>query len=145
MFIADDLYQNILSVMPIPCVDLLVIDQKGRVLLVKRSNEPAKGQWWVPGGRVYVGEMRMAAAIRKLWEECGLRNTAPIELVTNDLILPNGQGGISHAIATLYRIEAGAATSVVLDPQSDTAEWRLPSEWLAIGLHPFVREILIRV
>lgn len=90
--------------MPIPCVDLLVLDSGGNVLLLKRSNAPAKGQWWFPGGRVHLGEARAAAALRKLREECGLDTiaAAPEEILTADLILPHGQGCTSHTITTVF-------------------------------------------
>jgi colanic acid biosynthesis protein WcaH len=143
MIIPDDLYRRILPVLPIPCVDLLVVDRGGRVLLVKRRNEPAKGLWWIPGGRVHFGELRAAAALRKLQEECGLRAAgAPLELSTEDLILPNGQGGDSHVIATVYRIDVDAGTPVVLDAQSEAAEWRTVAQWAGLDLHPYIRKLL---
>ncbi len=55
MFIEDKLYEKILQVMPISCVDLLVMDEFGRILLLRRKNEPAAGQWWFLGGRVQFG------------------------------------------------------------------------------------------
>ena len=70
--IPDDIYSLIVRSMPISCVDLLVEDQEGKVLLVKRAYEPAKGQWWFPGGRIHYQELRHKAAKRKLKEECGL-------------------------------------------------------------------------
>jgi ADP-ribose pyrophosphatase YjhB (NUDIX family) len=144
MFIPGDLYKKILLAMPIVCVDLLVLDQAERVLLVKRKNEPAKGQWWVPGGRVHMGETRLAAAVRKLREECGLTadEQSLAEIATEDLILPDGQGGISHAVATVYRVEVGKNPKVVLDGQSDGYEWRTPGAWLAEDIHPYVRGII---
>ncbi len=43
MFIPDELYRKVISILPIPCVDLLVVDHDRRVLPVKRRNEPARG------------------------------------------------------------------------------------------------------
>lgn len=147
MHIPDELYRQILPVMPIPCVDLLVVDTKGKILLVKRRNEPAKGLWWVPGGRVQFGELRAAAALRKLREECGLHSGSrpPLELSTEDLILPNGQGGSSHVIATVYRIDVAAGQPVVLDAQSEAADWRTAKQWAAMDIHPYVLHCLGKV
>lgn len=143
MLIPDDLYRKILIVLPIPCVDLLVVDPDGRVLLVKRRNEPAKGLWWVPGGRVHFHELRAAAALRKLQEECGLQAAgAPIEICTEDLILPDGCDGNSHVIATVFRIDVGSNLAVVLDAQSEAAEWRTPEQWSEARLHPYVGRLL---
>ncbi len=46
--------------------------EKGRLLLIKRGNEPGKGLWAVPGGKVRIGETLEAAAQREAYEETGL-------------------------------------------------------------------------
>ena len=50
---------------PLVSIDLAVRDAKGRVLLGKRTNEPAKGCWFVPGGRIHKNE-RLDAAFRRI-------------------------------------------------------------------------------
>lgn len=50
----------------------VVIIEKGRLLLIKRGNEPGKGLWAVPGGKVRIGETLEAAARREASEETGL-------------------------------------------------------------------------
>lgn len=57
--------------MPILCVDLLIIHED-KCLLLKRDNEPAKGQFWFPGGRVRKFESIENAAIRIAKEETSL-------------------------------------------------------------------------
>jgi 8-oxo-dGTP diphosphatase len=56
----------------IPCVGAIVVDEAGRLLLVRRGQEPAKGSWSVPGGRVEVGESDENAIVREVLEETGL-------------------------------------------------------------------------
>lgn len=41
-------------------------------LLIKRMNEPSKGLWALPGGRVEAGEAFIDAAKREVMEETGL-------------------------------------------------------------------------
>jgi len=36
----------------VPCVGAIVRDADGRLLLIRRANPPAQGQWSLPGGRV---------------------------------------------------------------------------------------------
>ena len=64
----------------VPCVGGLVYDDEGRLLLVQRANDPGRGRWSVPGGRVESGEDDAAAVVRELREETGLR-VAPGPLV----------------------------------------------------------------
>ena len=71
-FIEEDLYKQICTKMPIPCVDLILQNKKGHFLLVKRNNEPLKSQFWVPGGRILKAETSKEAASRKCKEELGI-------------------------------------------------------------------------
>lgn len=60
------------EVREIPCVGAVVFDDAGRLLLIRRGNPPAQGQWSLPGGRVEAGERIEEAVVRELGEETGL-------------------------------------------------------------------------
>ena len=49
-----------------------IIVQDGKILIVRRSSEPGKGKWSVPGGLVELGETVEQAVVREVREECGL-------------------------------------------------------------------------
>lgn len=66
----------------IACVGAVVRDDRGRLLLVRRANEPGRGQWSVPGGRVEAGETARQAVVREVLEETGL------------VVLPDALAGI---------------------------------------------------
>ncbi|OYR50328.1 GDP-mannose mannosyl hydrolase [Halorubrum sp. Ea8] len=70
-WIPDDEWATIVANVPIVSVDL-VIRRDGGVLLGRRTNDPAKGYWFVPGGRVLKGESRREAVHRVASEELGL-------------------------------------------------------------------------
>src|SRR3954451_14749086 len=57
---------------PVPCVGALTFDPDGRLLLVQRANDPARGLWAIPGGRVEPGEDDAAALVREMQEGTGL-------------------------------------------------------------------------
>ena len=72
MIISEKQYKLIVETMPIICVDLLIIND-GKFLLLKRDNEPAKGEFWFPGGRILKLEKIKTAALRKAIEEVNLK------------------------------------------------------------------------
>ena len=49
-----------------------VVIDRGCVLLVRRGQEPLKGEWSIPGGLVEVGETLKEAVEREIQEETGL-------------------------------------------------------------------------
>ena len=49
-----------------------VIIKDNRVLLVERKNQPGKGLWAIPGGKVNPGETLQEAAQREILEETGI-------------------------------------------------------------------------
>jgi 8-oxo-dGTP diphosphatase len=58
---------------PAIAVDCVVFNNEGYLLLIRRKNEPFKGQYALPGGFVEFGETTEAAARRELYEETRLR------------------------------------------------------------------------
>jgi 8-oxo-dGTP diphosphatase len=56
---------------PLIGVGGVVIDN-GRVVLIRRANEPRKGEWSIPGGTLEVGETLREGVRRELLEETGL-------------------------------------------------------------------------
>ena len=56
----------------VPCVGGLAYDDAGRLLLIRRGNEPGRGLWSIPGGRVEPGETDPEALVREMAEETGL-------------------------------------------------------------------------
>ncbi|MEV7091312.1 NUDIX domain-containing protein [Amycolatopsis sp. NPDC051045] len=57
----------------IRCVGGIAFDDHGRLLLIRRVNDPGSGQWSLPGGRVEPGESDETAVVRELREETGLK------------------------------------------------------------------------
>jgi len=53
-------------------VDGIVL-KNGKILLIKRKNQPFEGKWALPGGFVEYGEKTENATVREVFEETGLK------------------------------------------------------------------------
>lgn len=78
---ADD-FKHVIRHTPLFSVDLLVKNVAGQFLLGLRNNAPAKGSWFVPGGRVYKNEPLAAAFERISRAELG----QPVSLSAGSLV-----------------------------------------------------------
>lgn len=72
MRLADDVFRTVVASTPLVSIDLVVENSVGEVLLGLRTNRPAKGYWFVPGGRILKNETLDAAFTRLAHEELGL-------------------------------------------------------------------------
>ncbi|MET7641031.1 NUDIX domain-containing protein [Streptomyces sp. NPDC005438] len=108
---------------------VVVTDEAGRVLLVRRGTEPGRGLWSVPGGSVEAGESLREAAAREALEETGLRVRVGRELW--NLRVPVGDGRV-------YEIHDFAATvlggTLVAGDDADEVRWVAPEEIDALPL-----------
>jgi colanic acid biosynthesis protein WcaH len=66
-----ELYGLFIERMPQACVEL-VIERPEGILLAKRTKEPAAGEWFWPGSRLYKGERLADAAHRVASDELGI-------------------------------------------------------------------------
>jgi len=124
-----DRYKKILEDLPIYCVDIIIKNDQEEYLLIKRKNEPKKGEWWVIGGRVLKGETAKEAVIRKVQQEVNLkvRDIKPIgfyELVHAKN--PFGSASGYHAISIIFMAVTDNFQKIKLDVQS--AEFKFAKE-----------------
>jgi colanic acid biosynthesis protein WcaH len=133
------LYEKILRVMPIACVDAVIV--RGRsFLLGKRMNKPAKGKWFVIGGRVMKGESLERSIKRHVKAETGLTDLRIKKFLTAAAVIfkDSAQGPSSHAISSVFLVEM---PTKILSPSKENKElkWftRIDKNW-----HPYVKKVL---
>jgi ADP-ribose pyrophosphatase YjhB (NUDIX family) len=94
-------------------VGVVVRDDRGRLLLVQRANEPAQGLWSLPAGFVDADEDPRAAAARECREETGLE----VEVGAVVEVYPSAGGA-----ASFFVVFAATLLGGVLTPGDDAAD-----------------------
>ena len=128
---------------PVLAVAAVVWNDRGQVLLIRRTKEPRKGQWSLPGGKVEFGETLEEAIRREILEETGL------------VVKLAGVAGIAETIRDA-RVGAANAHFVMIDfsavvvsgealAQSDAedATWFSREEIDALPLWSETRRIIV--
>src|SRR3989338_2571509 len=140
-FIPPEKYKEILDLIAIPCLDVVARHQ-GKFLLIKRENEPEKGRWGLPGGRIFKSETFVQAANRKLKEEANLTGTivkitGPYETFFKEA--PFGITSGVHSVNVAVLMDVEDITPLRFDKNHSGAQW-----FSAIGpdWHPYVRQVL---
>ncbi|WP_367175840.1 NUDIX domain-containing protein [Haloarcula rubripromontorii] len=123
-FIPQETFATCLDNMPQPCVDL-VVEYEGGILLTRRQKEPAKGEWFWPGSRLYKGERLDDAAHRIAREELGLNLVTVEQLgISEHFWETSAVDGVDtrHTIPVVYRVEPEGDQSVTLGEQHDATQ-----------------------
>jgi len=130
---------------PLVSMDLVLRDPRGRILLGRRRNEPAKDFWFAPGGRILKDES-LEEAFRRLCEAELGQPRAYAEA--------RSLGQFSHRYATnvygvegvgthyvVLAVELDAAADFIPAPQAQHAEYRWFAREEAAGpeVHEYVR------
>ena len=114
---------------PLLTTDCVVRDSAGRVLLIRRKNEPFKGAYALPGGFVDIGETTEAACRREVLEETGLRvdDLQLIGVYSEPSRDPRG-----HTVSVAYTTRLGEAPRPEAGSDAEAAEW--VKDWRTLDL-----------
>ena len=105
------------------------IFRDGKILLVRRAREPAKGVYTFPGGRVEFGESLTEALTREIREETGLVIEI-VGLIGTREALPPRTGGYGHFVILPFAAR-WIANDVALNDELDDAKWLPPAAAVA--------------
>lgn len=113
---------------PVAAVGALIVDDDDRLLLVRRSRDPGKGCWGLPGGFVDRGESVEAALAREIVEETQLVMTS-CKLILTGPNQYNYRGVVAPVIDLFYVCEVSdrGAIKLALD-ELDQFEWSHPTD-----------------
>ena len=139
-FIPEALYKKIIGIMPVVCVDA-VININRSVLLLKRLDNPAKGLWWVSGGRVYKGETLEKAIIRNVKRETSLDVKIEKCIGTYNLIFRKGKFGKScHNVVVCFVVKPNYKKFKIRIDKDHSAFKTIKK--LENNLHPYIKTII---
>jgi 8-oxo-dGTP diphosphatase len=114
---------------PLLTTDCVLFDRDGRVLLIRRRNEPFAGGYALPGGFVDIGETVEAACRREVLEEVGVTvNGLQLVGVYSD----PGRDPRGHTVSVAYLARLPEAPSPRAGSDADSAEW--VKDWRALDL-----------
>ncbi|WP_375254414.1 NUDIX hydrolase [Yoonia sp.] len=121
---------------------IAVVAHEGRLLLVKRKNEPHANTWGFPGGHVEFGETALLAAARELREETGVIAEPRSYLTNIDAILHDANGAVRfHYLLAAVRCDYVSGAPLAADDVSD-ARWCTPQEAQSLPQSPNLQKII---
>ncbi len=139
-------FRQAVEMLPLVSIDLLLRDGAGRYLTGLRTNPPARGAWFVPGGRIRKNEPLRAALDRIAREELGLA-IAPESWTPRGVYehfygtnFAGEAGRSTHYVVLAYEAELSLDTATLPRGQHHGYRW-LQAEEIAAdpGVHPYTQ------
>ncbi len=129
---------------PMVGVGVIVFNNKKKVLLVKRGNEPSKGLWSLPGGMIELGERVREAGIREVKEECNIDIEPDDVFSVVDLILEDADGKVKYHYILIDYLAKFIGGELV--PQSDVmdADWFSQAQIVELDIPEVTRGVLAK-
>jgi len=114
---------------PLLTTDCVISDGEGRILLIRRKNEPFRGAFALPGGFVETGETVEAACRREVLEETGIKIGA-LRLV--GVYSELGRDPRGHTVSVAYMASVPPETRAQAGSDAEDAQWL--SDWHDLDL-----------
>lgn len=128
MFLDNKTFETVIDSTPLISIDLVVKNSQGQVLLGFRTNRPAQGYWFVPGGRIQKNESMKAAFTRLCQNELGLtcsieqaKCLGPFEHFYNDSVF--GEYVSTHYVVLGYEIVVEESQLKLPKEQHSQYQW----------------------
>jgi len=136
MFLSQEDFATVVRSTPLISIDLIVENAHGEFLLGKRTNRPAQGYWFVPGGRVQKDEPLAQAFERLTQAELGMRlplTAGEFYGVWQHFYDDNFSGSdfSTHYIVLGFRLKLNQADLALPDAQHEAYRWLTPEALIA--------------
>jgi ADP-ribose pyrophosphatase len=126
-----------------PCLAVgAIVFRDGRVLLVRRGQPPAEGEWAIPGGSVEIGETLQLAAQRELLEETGIVIQAGEPCFIFDVIQADADGRVRFHYVVIDLLADYVEGSPRAGGDAADVRWVSAEELGGLTLSPKTRELL---
>ena len=119
-----------------------VVTRDGRALIIRRGQEPRRGEWSLPGGLVELGERLIDAVRREIAEETGLTVEVGAMVETFDRVHRDPEGGVRfHFVIVDYLCIAPDGTAVA-GSDAEAVAWVTGEELDAYGVNPHAAAVI---
>jgi colanic acid biosynthesis protein WcaH len=139
----DSDFLQLIRMAPLVAIDIVLKDASGQVLLVQREDEPARGYYFVPGGRIFKNERIAAAFRRTMMAELGLSLgfESAVSLGLYQHIYDTNrfeEAGVgTHYVVLAHEVVLPERPALVLDAPY---RWAAPRDISAmLDVHPFTK------
>jgi colanic acid biosynthesis protein WcaH len=139
-FLDDADLAAVIRLAPLACIDVLLRNTNNQILVGLRNNEPAKGFFFVPGGRIRKDESFKTAFERIVFQETGCRvpfSAASFFGVYEHFYEANrfGQDGFgTHCVTLAFELRLTEMKTVESDAQHESFHWMTENELLESAL-----------
>jgi 8-oxo-dGTP diphosphatase len=100
-----------------------VVVRDDKALLIKRGQEPRKGEWSLPGGIVEAGESLLDALQREVREETGLDVDIGPHIETFDRIHRDEEGRVRYHFVIVDYLCTSAGGEAIAGTDADAVAW----------------------
>jgi colanic acid biosynthesis protein WcaH len=150
MFLALDKFRDVVLSTPLISIDFLVKNSQQQYLLGQRINRPAKGYWFVPGGRIRKDESITQAQIRLLSEELGIVSVIkciePLGIYEHfykDSFVCESES--THYVVLCYQLISDIDISTLPNNQHNSYQWFSEEELLNSDIvHQYTKDYLLK-